>query len=401
MKLIGYEIKKNFFRRSIFIVLLLATLVNIGKIYAVYQQNSLFGSEDGNEMNKAFWQLYNNQFKGIITNEKIEELLELYKPLYEVCVVTKTFSTAYNPNTFTGYVFGDFRMLELGFVQPMEYTYMYETYAQDIAIKAEENMKFFYLKGNNYEYKRNLKINNMFKGRNLNEFYHTEIFNQFYHYDFSSFLIILICLLGLVPMFVLEKETEMNFILLSSPYGRNKTVEAKIMASIIYTLLISIWFFIVDFLSFSYFFGLTGISQYVYAIEDFMLTPITLKMWQFILLSFSLKFMGFLSITYILLILSSLFKNVLLPYVIGLSYVFLLIFSNEFINERKLLQFLNPITLITNRKLFKIVEFINLLGTPIHKYFVVIICGLVLNISLILLIKMINNKDLTLRIRGF
>ena len=388
MKILIYEIRKNFIKPYLFVILCLLTVINTVTIYDYYKENHVFSTEKTNR-SIAFWNLYEGKFKGRITNEKINALMEIYTPLYQLCAVERTFSTEYDPETYTGYTFGDYRMLDLGFVRPMEYSYMYRSQALEIADKAKENLEFFRTAGNVYQYRSNLKIASLFGGRQITDFYHTEMYENLFRYDFSSFLILLMSILALVPVFVAEKETEMDLILSTSKKGGKETVNAKILSSFLYVIVISVWFYMVDFLAFSYFYGLTGLNNQLYALKDFMLTPLNVKMWGFILLSAAVKIIGLLAVSSIILFLSSIFRRALLPYILSLGTVFLLMLVNEFTKVK----FINPIELIANREMFKNTDFINILGFPVHEFIVVILSVMLFAVAFVLATKMIIKKN--------
>lgn len=388
MKILVYEIRKNFIKLYLFVILCLLTVINTVTIYDYYKENHVFSTEQTNR-SIAFWNLYEGKFKGRITNEKINALMEIYTPLYQLCAVERTFSTEYDPETYTGYTFGDYRMLDLGFVRPMEYSYMYRSQALKIADKAKENLEFFRSAGNVYQYRSNLKIASLFGGRQITDFYHTEMYENLFRYDFSSFLILLMSILALVPVFVAEKETEMDLILSTSKKGGKETVNAKILSSFLYVIVISVWFYMVDFLAFSYFYGLTGLNNQLYALKDFMLTPLNVKMWGFILLSAVVKIIGLLTVSSIILFLSSIFRRTLLPYILSLGTIFLLMLVNEFTKVK----FINPIELIANREMFKNTDFINILGFPVHEFIVVILSVMLFAVAFVLATKMIIKKN--------
>lgn len=388
MKITMFEIRKNFIKPSILVVLLIFTFINVLKIYDVYKKNYFFTSQS---MSDAYWRLYDDEMKGEITSDKISRLMTIYNPLYESCVVTRTFSTEYDPNTYTGYVFGDYRMLDYGFVRPIEYAYLYKADAKLIADRAAENAAYFKSANNGYQYSKNLKIAALFDGRQIENFFQTDMYDNLFRYDFSSMLIILMSILGLVPVFVSERETEMDAILRSSKFGRGKTINGKILASCLYVLILSTWFYAVDFIAFSYFYRLTGLTNHLYAIKEFMLTPINISMGQFILLSAAIKALGLLAIGSVVLFISSFFKNAILPYILSLGSVFSLIFfKGTMIGALRLV---NPIGLITNRELFKSVEYVNLFGIPTLQ-FIISVLGVAAVTSIVILgTKIIMNKN--------
>lgn len=392
MKIMICEIRKNFLKRYLLTVLCLFTLVNIVTIYDYYKENHVFSTGKNDPWSEAFWGLYEEKFKGKITHDKIDTLMEIYRPLYQTSVVERTISTEYDPNTYTGYVFGDYRMLDLGFIRPMEYSYTYRKYSMDITDRAKDNLEFFQSVDNDYQYRSNLKITSLFDGRQITDFYHMEMYQNLFQYDFSSLLILLMGILALVPVFVTEKETEMDLILSTSKFGGKETVNAKILSSFLYLVVISIWFYIIDFLAFSYFYGFTGLTNDLYALRDFMLTPLNIKMWQFILLSAAVKTIGLLAVSTLILFFSAIFRKALLPYILSLATIFLLMLVNEF----TAVKFINPIELIVNRELFRNTAFINVLGFPVQEFIGVIVSVLFLAGFFILTTKIVTQRTRSL-----
>lgn len=375
MKILVYEIRKNFAKRYLLVVLCLLTVVNVFSIYDYYKGNHVFSKEKNDAWSEAFWDLYEEKFKGEITMEKINALMEIYTPLYQQCAVERIFSTEHDPDTYTGYVFGDYTMLDHGFVQPMEYSYMYRSHAAKIVDTAKSNLDFFQSLGNTYQYGSNLMIASLFAGRRVTYFYHTEMYDNLFQYNFSSFLVLMMSILALVPVFVAEKETEMDLILSVSKKGGKATVNVKILSSFLYVIGIGVWFYLVDFLAFSYFYGLTGLNNQLYALKDFMLTPLNLRMWQFILLSDGVKIIGLLVVSSIILFFSSVFRKALMPYMLSLASVFLfmLIKDSECGGKDSFWKFINPVEIIENKELFQNTAFLNVLGYPVHRFLVVIL----------------------------
>ncbi len=373
MKIIGYEIRKNYLKRYLIVIIFAFTLVNVISIYGYYETSHVFSTEKDDSWSKAFWDLYEENYKGEITIEKINRLMEIYSPLYQACVVERTFNTEYDPDTFTGYEFGDYRMLDLGFVRPMEYAYTYREKALEIANNAKQNMIFFSSIDNVYQYRSSLKIASLYEGRQINNFYNTEMYDNLFSYDFSSFLILLTVIVAIVPVFVAEKETEMNLILSISKKGGKKTVRAKIASACFFVTGICIWFTITDFFAFAAFFGLTGLTNNLYALRDFMLTPLDITMWEYIIVSAGVKILGMQAVSAVILFISSLFKKALLPYVISLGALFSMMLADELATTKHF----NPFDLIVNRELFRHTNLIRIMDFPVHEY-----VGVILSVAL-------------------
>lgn len=241
VSLIKYELKKHFIKRSIFIVILIFSLINIVKINNVYQENSFISKSKSPIWNEVYWQLY-DQFGGTTTLEKIEQLLSVYRPLEKQTADLTASRAMDNPNTYTGNVYSDCYLLKDYYVQPMEYAYMYQATANDIVQAAKDNMVFYNKLGNNYKYRENDIIASLFASRHISEFSYTEMYQYYLEYDFSSLLVLLICLYGLVGVFASEKETDMDILILTTVSGGRKTLISKIVASMLFVLFICLWF---------------------------------------------------------------------------------------------------------------------------------------------------------------
>ncbi|WP_062049628.1 hypothetical protein [Bacillus sp. JCM 19034] len=153
VKLIYFEWQKHFLKKSLVIVIICFSLINIIKIYTEYHENSLLSSKTNPGWSELYWEMY-EKFSGMMTDEKVEELMSIYKPL-EQQTAEKTASTeTNNPNTYTGNIYNDHLFFQWNFVNPMEYAYMYKHYAANVVRNTEENLVFFESVGNEYEYKK-------------------------------------------------------------------------------------------------------------------------------------------------------------------------------------------------------------------------------------------------------
>ena len=370
VRLILFECRKNFLKRSITIAIILFSVLNIFKIYSVYDQTSLLSKSTDPTWNDLYWEMYED-FRGTISTEKIEKLMEIYQPLNKQTIDKTASNATDNPNTLTGNVYSDTYFFRWNFVNPMEYAYMYRIYAKEVVANAKENMKFFDSIGNKYEYKKNKEIVDSYTGRVIKDFIYTEMYKSYIHYDFSSFLVILICLYVLINIFVSEKETEMDFLLLTTKSGGNKTVWAKLISSCLFVIIVSFWFWLIDFVSFSIIFGtLEGTSSPVFAIENFVNSAISVNLGQYAIISSIMKTSGILVVAFVFLLVSTFFKNALLPFIINLLVTFGLIYMLELYmgSSRLLLKTINPFILVVNRELFRKTEFVNLFGFPVFSY---------------------------------
>ncbi|WP_312279490.1 ABC transporter permease [Oscillibacter sp.] len=387
VRLIRFEYRKHFFKPSIIIAILVFSLISAFKIYGIYSENSMFSrghsAEESAQIKQLYWDYY-KEFGGEITTDKIEQLLEIYRPI-EAKTADLTASTRMDdPNTYTGNVYTDYHFFRRCFVLPMEHDYMYQSYAQQVVTAAQENMSFYQAVGNTYDYRKNAAIAESFSGRQIQGFAFTEMYQYYLHYDFSSFLALLLCVYGLVGVFVSEKESEMDTLLLTTKHGGSKTIVGKLVSSALFVIGVCTWFWLFDFAVFSTVFGsVEGAAAPLYAIKSFADTSLNLTLGQYALLSGVFKTMGMLALGVGILLLSSLFKNSLLPFALSLAGAFGLIYwQGAFMGSGYLwVKVTNPFVLMVNRELFRKTEFVNLFGFPIPSYIMAMLMAILWGVA--------------------
>ncbi|REK77628.1 ABC transporter permease [Paenibacillus paeoniae] len=399
IKLIVFEFQKHFLKPSIIVAVLLFSLLSIAKIHSIQNTNSLFsGSNTSPAWKGLYWNLY-EEFGGAITNEKIEKLMAIYRPL-EYQTADRTASSDHNPDSYTGgNIYMDRNFFMWNYVNPMKYAYEYKMYANQVVSAAERNMDFFESIGNTFEYKKNAVIKELFQERSISIFSYKEMYHYYVQYDFSAFLVLLICLYSLMHVFISEKETDMEMLLLTTKSGNNKTIFAKLMASAIFVCMLCSWFWTVDFVAFSLLFGsFESASTPLYALEDFVNSSIGVSLSQYAIISGLIKTFGIFVLSLLFLVVSCFFKNALVPFIISLSIMISLIFMNEVYmgSGRTLQKIINPFVLIVNRELFRKTEFVDSFGYPMLHYMAAILLAVVWGLLLTLGITVFVKKN-TLR----
>ncbi|WP_342480374.1 ABC transporter permease [Paenibacillus sp. FSL L8-0340] len=385
LTLIGYEWRKHFRKGSLIAALLLFTVLNVGKIYSVHESNSLLE-------NPGWGALYTEQFHdfgGTITDEKIRRLMAIYQPLANQTAELTTSTTYRPPGTRLSNVYTDWNFFRYCFVNPMKYDYDYKAYAESVVTSAKNNITFYEALGNRYDSRKNAAIAELFQGRSITSFAYTEMYNYYVQYDFSALLVLLICLYGLLNVFLSEKETEMDTLLLTTKAGGVKTAWAKLLASALFVCSVSFWFWLVDFFAFSLLFDSWDAAfSPLYALEDFIHAGLNMNLGQYALLSALVKTAGMLVLGLLFLLISSLFRNALLPFILSLLISFGCMYQQEAFagSGRILLKIINPFVLVVNRELFRRAEFVSLLGYPLPSYIaalliaaslgIVFLCGL-------------------------
>ena len=344
---IYFEFRKHFLKLPVCAAVTLFLLLDAFQISSVYQDKSIFA------MIPEWRARYENLcpvYGGQITEEKIRNLMAYYRPLKAA------------GNLRPGSEYEEALMLQKCFVTPLQYAYEYQQNAVQITKKALENADFYQQMGNTYDSRKNQQIAEMFSGRQIPEFHYTEMYQHYLQYDFSVFLVLLLIIYGLVNVFVLEKETEMELLLQTTVQGKRKSAAAKLLASAIFVIAVSLLFWLADFLLFGCLFGsFDGGNCPIYAIEYFEASPLSISLFFYALLAMGLKTTGTLVFGTAVLLLSRLCRNTLFPFV---GSIFL-IGSCLLAYNADLPSVCNPVSLLVCRELFHWVDFIDLAGIPV------------------------------------
>ena len=124
MKIVLFEFRKNILRKTVIIPMIILLIVNVIVIYAQYRfQNDPFSSEVNRYHSSAReWKYYkelHTQFDGEITEEKQDKIIKLYNNLKEK-VDDGDYEKGYTKSAGTGYIFGDYSLIETNFYQPIK-----------------------------------------------------------------------------------------------------------------------------------------------------------------------------------------------------------------------------------------------------------------------------------------
>lgn len=402
-RLIKFEFYKLFWKRSILVVLVLFSVINLFKINNEFHSYSyLADGNDSRSWNSVYWQLYEN-YSGQITTEKINHLLSIYQPLAEATADMTASTATDNPNTMTGNVYSDRNILDKYYIQPMEYFYNYQTYASEVAEKAKENVAFYKEQKQIYEVRKNSVIYNLYSGRNISTFAYQEMYNYYLNYDFSSILILLLCLYGIIGTFVCEKETQMNTLLLTNPNGSKKTTLAKIIAATLFVIGVAIWFSVLDYIGFSLSFGTTeGYNLPLYAISNFSTAAVNCNLLQYAILSAGTRAIGVWTMSMVFLLISMFCRNALVPFVADFGVTLCLIITGalQSYSSNIWLKIINPYSLLANRILFGKTEFIGFADYPIQSFLAAIIFAVIVGLTVITAMMLLSKRNYHCRDRG-
>jgi hypothetical protein len=338
-------------------------------------------------MNSAYNKLYKN-LSGEITNEKAE-FINSENIRLQTIVENMDYSREYNPDTYTGYIYGDSNLIRDGFYSPIKYAVTYKSWVEEVIFKAKENTEIYSDLGNEYDYRVNKQIIKNYENRQINNFYDFFGTVTFFQYIFSAILVILLNIILVTPLFISEKETEMCLLLSTCVKGRKSAVKAKITTVLLLNLTICLIFSVSDFAIFSLFYNnLDGWQEPLYAVEIFMNTPLNITVSEYFLLSKFLFFLGTSAIVLIMTAITKKFNNITSAYlvntviVIGLYAVYLLKGENIF----KELNLFNPINLILPIEFFKDFETVNIFGFPVNTALLSVLCVVLLCCTMLFLL---------------
>jgi len=389
MKLWVFEFKKYVIKPYVLILVLICTLVNLAGAYfssAYYKQ--IYDHEN-------FQKLYSSLLKGVLTEDKINFVISETRRLQEL-TADQTASHEYDPNTYTGNIYTDNFLFSLDIYPEVKYAVSYAYDNKWIVEKAEDNIDFFTNKNNSYERTKNEQIVSKYSNRIITDFYDLKGMKYFVFYDFSSLIVLLLCVLIVVPVFVGESETRMDLLLPSFKKGGAKLVWTKILFTFSVVLLISLWFSVWDLVGFSMFTPLRGFDAPLFALKDFQFTPLNLKVYQYILLGFFLKTIGVGELIVLVLLASRTFKKTI--YAFGVSAGVILIPYLSLFSAKESFRFyevINPALLIKNRYLFMNFAVQNIFDYPVRSSTVAIVANVTIT-GIVIALILLSSKNIRL-----
>lgn len=386
MTLWVFEFKKYAIKPYVLLLILICTLVNLAGAYfscAYYKQVFDFVN---------FQKLYNSRLKGALTKDKIDFVISETNRL-QALTADQTASHEYDPNTYTGNIYSDNFLFSLDIYPEVKYAVSYVYDNQRIVQRAEDNITFFADKNNPYERSKNEQIVSLYSNRTITNFYDLKGMKYFLYYDFSSLVVLLLCVLIIVPVFVGERETKMDQLLPSFKKGGARLVWTKILFTFSVVLFVSLWFFIWDLVGFSLFTPLRGFDAPLFALQDFQFTPLNLEVYQYIFLGFILKTMGIGTLISLVLLASRVFKKII--YAFGISAgVILVPYLSQFVAKGsfRFFELVNPALLIKNRYLFMVFSVQDFLGYPVSTVTFAVAANIVITGIIIIVIILSSNN---------
>ena len=378
MKILYYEVRKCFLKKSVFIILGILLILNAAFSYIQYRQVGSGFSDDftrhiASDEQWKYWKRLHQELDGDITKEKVKSVTQNYKK-YQTLINQGDYSVEYDPSTNTGYVFGDYSLLSTYFYEPMKYLVSYKRENSLLIKHARENVSFYKKQKNNFEMEKNEYIINKYQNRNPLVFYDTQGWKKLFEYDFSDVMIFVMMFLCIVPCFYLERKSEMEQIILSTNKGKRSYIFAKYMSFYLCAIILVLIFSIYNYAIMDCLYGLSGGNMKLFSLKEFQYTPLNLSMSEFYILLTVFRCIALCGIVTIFGVIAKIFSNVFTIFLIMIAFVIVGLYGGGFIHSITsggvLAALCSPFSLLQGAELYKGLSGINVAGHFIPWLFV-------------------------------
>lgn len=192
--------------------------------------------------------------------------------------------------------------------------------------------------------------------------------NIFNFIDSLVIIISILILLGISPVFNQEYNQKMDGVILSSKYGKNKIITAKILGACIYTTVVVLIFLGLNFCFSFFIYGLDGYSSPIQSIYNFITVPFDYTFSQYYISRILMCIFGANAYALLILLISTLNKNSILSFFIGSIFMiipsFIRIFLGVYDGKLGMLVDYSYFSVIGGRKLVSS-KYVDVFGTPI------------------------------------
>lgn len=381
MKKVYYELKKTanpVFILAFVAVLLIFNCINIFKTYAPRP-----GAPDDKNILRGVVGIY-GLLEGELTQEKYDNFYNKYEEAAKAVDEGNLNSTPDFDKYFSGYAFADYYTYT-DTANELERQLSYNASMNELIEETAKNAEMF-KDVNEYNYKQNMLIIEKYGERYINSFYYTPPIINLFTYSFSSVLILLCLMFLIVPMFSGERENDMLSILKSTRRGylRRGICLEKIGTLAFYVFILVVLFGLSDIICLKLSLHFSGMLQPLYVIEEFQNTPVTISIISFWLVTLLLKWLGFVCIGLVLLLISKFTSNTFIGYILSLLVIagFMILRVVGTSGALETLNLFNPVSLLISYKKFFYYETFRLGNTPVLKIWIQIIGGIVFTVAL-------------------
>ena len=318
------------------------------------------------------WNAYQSLHKkldGPLNKEKISYVIDTYQEL-DGQTSDRTYSTEYNEDTFTGYVFGDYVLFRKEFYEPVKYLVEYQDHINEKVEKAKENMAYYEKYHNTYEYQKNKEIVKRYSNRKLNFFYDTKTWLKLLEYHFSDFLILVLLILGVVPVYSQEKNTGIHQLIQTTKQGKWTFCIGKYIAFILPVVTLVFLFHFMNWLGYRCTFGLSSGSVPLYSIPKYQYTVWNGSIMQFYIFLFVMKCLGFIVLSLIFNLVSEHVSSLVTSYILCVFITIVCTYLSGYVeaieNVHVLLGCISPMTLLKGIESYGTMK-----GGPLSQHFMI------------------------------
>jgi hypothetical protein len=355
-----YELKKIVSNKAILLLLGLLITANIFSI----TYNYLFGSIDddfylpklrSSPAQLTFYKDAHLKLDGPITELNQNWLFHVTE-VYENGIRLGQYTTLYDPDTYTGYYFGDYVILKKHLYTPYYYTVSYKAYAREVVQRADENITFYSNYKNYQEVSKNKAISWLFKNREINAFYDLHAWELLFKNWPSDVIILLFLIFCTIQVSYYEKSLHLTALIKTTQNGKKALFHYKWLTLFLMTIFVVALFSFINCITYQLLYGLNGGYLPLYSIESYKNTPFTGRIDVFYLILIAMKCLGSLVIVYVIAWVSSLFASPRNTYVVSLMLVVVAFIAQTYIYSEIPVQIvvslLSPMTLLRGERLF-------------------------------------------------
>lgn len=373
-KLFCYEIKKNVLKLPLLFLLIGLAAVNLYKIRETVRYVGSDGYTIIMKGEESPFQKMESAFYGEISSELIEKI-QAYSDKMGAIIAGGNYDTENASDEFyTGYAFGDNNVIG-EIKEAVREAYMYPNSITELKQRADICIDFFNGK-NEYEVRKNELLKTLYDGRKISVFGGYEAVELYFDYEFSSFVIMIIMIFVFSAAFSNEMLTGTDKIIKSS--GRAGSIFwAKHFSMYAFAAALTIIFSLADILYFGRFYGIGFFDQPLYAIPEYRFAPYNITIFGAIALSCLFKTLALIFVGEVIMIISSLTKNLGAAMTLCFAAIGAMIFANGYIPE-----FASPFTLFSAEKMLGEFKCLNIFGYPVPEFIVTILLTLVYTVML-------------------
>ncbi len=290
LELIKYELHKIFLNKSLCIVIVIFTLINIINFGGQFYYNNI----DKNVVNN-----YLEEVEGPITDEKVARAVSEVRYAQNASTANTTSTTkeelfrrSLYSNLYQKYVVYEFKRISIADAKK----HINDTVGYDLRSNA-----LFY---------------NTMTGVQTKDYYYTGGWNYSigYVYSLGAAMMAVLILLGLSSMFSGEYSSRMDSIILSSKYGKTKLIRAKIAAAVLFIAVLDLIFNLLNLLGNLIIFGTHGWNAPMQCLTSYMYSPYNFTVFQYYLLQLLISLGACIVFGLFVLLISSISKTQVLTF---------------------------------------------------------------------------------------